>query len=83
MRARAAEQLSAATAAMVTQGNLEAEAEAARKKAEKEAEAARLQVRACQRALALGPGPRHVAFGGQPAARAARCRTLEPRQPCQ
>ncbi len=45
MRARAAEQLSAATAAMVTQGNLEAEAEAARKKAEKEAEAARLQVR--------------------------------------
>lgn len=44
MRARAAEQLSAATAAMVTQGNLEAEKEAARKKAEKEAEEARLKV---------------------------------------
>ncbi|KAL4451517.1 hypothetical protein ABPG75_007179 [Micractinium tetrahymenae] len=43
MRARAAEQLSAATAAMVTQGNLEAEKEAARKKAEKEAEEARLK----------------------------------------
>ncbi|PRW20878.1 eukaryotic translation initiation factor 5 [Chlorella sorokiniana] len=37
MRARAAEQLSAATAAMVTQGNIEAEQEAARKKAEQEA----------------------------------------------
>ncbi|KAI7841801.1 hypothetical protein COHA_004525 [Chlorella ohadii] len=37
MRARAAEQLSAATAAMVTQGNIEAEAEKARQKAEKEA----------------------------------------------
>ncbi len=37
MKKRAAEQLTAATAAMVTQGNIEAEAEAARKKAEKEA----------------------------------------------
>lgn len=42
MRKRAAEQLSAATAAMVIQGNIEAEAEAARLKAEAEAEAARL-----------------------------------------
>ena len=45
MRARAAEQLSAATAALVTQGNIEAEAEAARQKAEKEAEEARQRVR--------------------------------------
>jgi hypothetical protein len=35
--ARAAEQLTQATAAMVTQGNIEAEREEARKKAEKEA----------------------------------------------
>ena len=40
MRARAAEQLSAATAALVTHGNIEAEAEKARKKAEAEAVAA-------------------------------------------
>ncbi|PSC74835.1 eukaryotic translation initiation factor 5-like [Micractinium conductrix] len=43
MKARAAEQLSAATAALVTQGNVEAEREAAARKAEKEAEEARLQ----------------------------------------
>lgn len=55
MKARAAEQLSSATAAMVTQGNLEAEAEAARRReeaarakaeAEAEAEAARLAAEA-------------------------------------
>ena len=51
MRKRAEEQLSAATAALVTQGNIEAEREAARLKAEREAaeaaeaaEAERLQV---------------------------------------
>jgi translation initiation factor 5 len=67
MEARAAEQLSSATAALVTQGNVEAEAEAARKREEKRAaeeaeaaaavavaaaEAARLAAAAARLALA-------------------------------
>lgn len=52
MKRRAAEQLSAATAALVTQGNIEAEREAARLKAEQEAEAARLAAEEAERLAA-------------------------------
>lgn len=47
MKARAAEQLSAATAALVTQGNIEAEREKARLKAEKEAAEVRWGAGSC------------------------------------
>lgn len=73
MRARAAEQLSAATAALVTQGNVEAEAEAARKKAEKE-------VRRCVLACLCGwgAGARMQACSGRPACAAPCPRCLLP-----